>query len=166
MPDGRTVMFTVRGAKGFDIASVASGGSGMRRLTDDGRSYDASPTADGTGIAYVRGFQDDADIWTMRADGTAAAKAFDTGGADYSPQWFSDGRLAFTGGIGSGSDVWVGAPGSAPTDITPDSAFQDFVVGSTAEGLILFASDRAQADGTFLYSMQPDGSEVHLVAIL
>jgi dipeptidyl aminopeptidase/acylaminoacyl peptidase len=162
-PDGRTVVFTVQDSKGFDVASVEADGSGMRRITDDGQSYAPDPSADGTELAFIRGFRDDADIWTMRADGSHPAEALDTGGADGRPRWLPDGRIAFTG---PGEDVWIGEPGGEPVNITADSAYRDFTVGATADGLVLFASDRSQTGGTFLYSMRPDGSQIHLVAIL
>ena len=62
--------------------------------------------------------------------------------------------------------MWIGEPGGEPVNITADSAYRDFTVGATADGLVLFASDRSQTGGTFLYSMRPDGSQIHLVAIL
>jgi hypothetical protein len=51
-------------------------------------------------------------------------------------------------------------------DVTPGTPRSDEVVhGVGPEGHILFISDRAPASGSFLYFMDPDGSDVHLAAI-
>lgn len=81
-------------ARGGDIYTIQPGGTGLRRLTSNGRSSGPRWSPTGNRIAYLRG----GNLWAMNADGshktqiTTAAPAFTAA----RPTWSPNGRyLAF-----------------------------------------------------------------------
>jgi dipeptidyl aminopeptidase/acylaminoacyl peptidase len=93
-PDGTRVAV----ASGSSLLAVNVDGSGSRVLfTGDNQSVDPSWNADGTVIAFERNFAPHWQIWTVRADGTAAAPLLSGSKSSYRYPQFSPfgSRLAF-----------------------------------------------------------------------
>jgi Tol biopolymer transport system component len=127
---------------------------------------------DGTRMAFARPKGEDPDtidIVVANADGSHRRSVIDTAGEDWGPYWSPDGRwISFTSTLHGGDpDVYVArADGSELHNLTPDSLAADQAFGWGPEGHILFLSDRSGTGGTFLYFMNPDGSDVRLALIL
>jgi Tol biopolymer transport system component len=104
------------------------------------------------------------DIWVADADGANARDVIDMPGDQISPAWSPDGTtLTFTGWLGDQRDVFVaGLDGEDITDLTAISRDTEISIAWTPHGQILFPSDRSHTGGTFLYFMNPDGSDVRL----
>jgi len=84
----------------------------LRRLTDnDVPDEDAKFSPDGETIVFKR----DGQVWTMSADGSGALQRTDSAVDKSAPSFSPDGgRIAFSVGDGSQSDIWSMAPGDAP----------------------------------------------------
>jgi Tol biopolymer transport system component len=169
-PDGGWIAFTQRTGDDQNIVLIRPDGTGRHAITDDGDSSGPTWSLDGGRVAFSRPTADDPDdlaIWDAARDGDDDAVLVDTQGHDFGLFWLRDGtHFAFSARIGSDTDTWTGASGEAAMDVTPGTPRSDEVVhGVGPEGHILFISDRAPASGSFLYFMDPDGSDVHLAAI-
>ncbi len=70
-PDGTTIAFSGREpGGGLGIWTVASNGSGLRRLTDDAADKHPSWSPDGRWIVFDRMIGDERRLWIVRRDGT------------------------------------------------------------------------------------------------
>ena len=151
-----------------NVVVVSSRGGESNPLTSDGRSWEPDWSPDGSQIAFshsVNAAVDDYGIWIMRADGSAMEVVTNSRGDEYGPRWSPDGsRILYTTDAAGDQDVFVLDLGDtgAITNLTPNSADQDFSIGWTLDGHPIFASDRSHTGGTFLYFMDPDGSDVRL----
>jgi len=108
-------------------------------------------------------------VFVANSDGSERHAIVDTGSDDYYPEWSPDGtRVSFTSRVhGGDEDVFVvGVSGGGLRNLTADSPGSDSTYGWTKSGRILFLSDRSRTGGTFLYFMDPDGSDVRLAQIL
>ena len=141
---------TAAGATTTDVWSIEPGGGGLTNLTDapggprEGRDPSVAPN--GT-VAFTVGDGPAAEIWAMRADGSAPAPLTANAVADEFPAVAPDGsRIAFArdSGGASGRDLWtIGADGSgaAPLltgpgdDLDPQYLNSgDYVFGASAIG--------------------------------
>jgi Tol biopolymer transport system component len=142
----------------------------LQPFLDNASNPEWSP--DGSRVAFVsyrREAPGNADIFVVDADGSEPHAIVDTGAVDYYPSWSPDGSsIAFTTRVhGGDQDVFiVDASGGHLRNITIDSPDSDETYGWTPGGQILFLSDRSRTGGTFLYFMDPDGSDVRLAQIL
>lgn len=79
---------------------------GPERIVADGPfhiTYPVSWTPDGTRLVYARRHDDDAELYTMRSDGTRLRRLTDNAIADRRPTWSPDGRsIAFIRGDSDG----------------------------------------------------------------
>jgi TolB protein len=170
-PDGRRILFAVIAPAGSDIAVMHADGSHRTFLTRDHQSYNPSWSPDGTRIAYRRTALTppaDEDIWVMDADGSHAHDLLELPGPQWGPAWSPDGRfLTFTSMPDGDPDVQlVRADGTGLTNLTSGSGDRDEALAWTPDGHVMFLSDRSHTGGTFLYFMDPDGSNVYLSVVL
>jgi Tol biopolymer transport system component len=142
----------------------------LRPFLDNASNPEWSP--DGSRVVYVSYRQEapgNADIFVVEADGSDPQAVVDTGYDDYFPSWSPEGsKIAFTSRTNRGDqDVFVvDVSGRHLRNLTADSSASEETYRWTPGGRILFLSDRSRTGGTFLYFMDPDGSDVRLVQIL
>ena len=97
-PDGKRIVFVAQHPVAlhgpeFDIWSIATGGGGLRRLTDDrvfDNDVDVSP--DGRQIAYVEKVHGRAQIFLMNIDGSDQHRLTVDGRRDRAPHFSPDGH--------------------------------------------------------------------------
>jgi Tol biopolymer transport system component len=127
-PNGRRIVFVGRHPIGFngpefDIWSIATDGSGLRRLTDNrvfDNDVDVSP--DGNQIAYAEKVNGRAQIFLMNIDGSDQHRLTFDSRRDRAPHWSPDGRrIVYFSVPGNGGrsrndeDVWsIAAAGGRP----------------------------------------------------
>jgi Tol biopolymer transport system component len=170
-PDG-TRLLVRSGVEGegsrIYLLELATGS--LQPIFDNASNPEWSP--DGSRIVYVsyrREAPGNADIFVADADGSEPQAVVDTGYDDYFPSWSPEGsEIAFTSRVDGGDeDVFVvDVSGGHLRNLTTDSSDSEETYGWTPSGRILFLSDRSGTGGTFLYFMDPDGSDVRLAQIL
>ena len=124
-----------------------------------------APSPDGTHIALSWS----GGIWVATTQGTDPQEIIRTGGIDSGPVWSPDGtRIVFTQRSGSDENVYLAnADGTGVQDLTPNTdGSTEYAFGWTPDGHVLFLSNRLNTGGTFIYSMNADGSDVRLVTII
>jgi Tol biopolymer transport system component len=142
----------------------------LQPFLDNASNPEWSP--DGSRVVYVSYRPEapgNADIFVADADGSKPQAIVDTGYDDYFPSWSPDGSMiAFTSKVHGGDrDVFVVDVSGGPLrNLTADSPDSEDTFRWTPGGRILFLSDRSRTGGTFLYFMDPDGSDVRLAQIL
>lgn len=165
-PDGEKVAYILRRGSSSTIEVIGVGGGTPTVLVWNGHNPAWSP--DGRWIAYSGANPaDDAnfDVWIMRADGSDPRDVIDATPRDWAPKWSPDGRrIAFTGAFQDNWDVYLAnTDGGGIQDLTLGSPDSDQAYGWSPDGSkILFLSDRSHTGGTFLYFMNPDGTNVRL----
>jgi TolB protein len=90
-PDGREIALSAQVGDGIDVYTVHPDGTQLTRLTFDGQSGLPTWSPDGNLIAFANGHDDpngNAELFTMRADGTGATRLTITPSADLQPAWF------------------------------------------------------------------------------
>jgi Tol biopolymer transport system component len=168
-PDGTKIVYDERTGTTTTVEVISANGGTPARLTDPGSATGPKWSPDGSSIAFAATQTDDPnnwDIWIMNADGTNARDVIDAGAIDWWPNWSPDGtRIAFTDGSQPEYDVYVGnVDGSDVRNLTLGATGQDLAYGWTPDGSkVLFISDRDGTRGRFIYTMNPDGSDVELV---
>ena len=82
-PDGRRVAFTMRHLTSeedlTDIYTIKTDGTGLKRITDDNRSFDSVYSADGNRIAMTKIDTEsgiDLTVWTSKVDGSNSRQVF------------------------------------------------------------------------------------------
>jgi Tol biopolymer transport system component len=170
-PDG-TRLLVRSGVEGegsrIYLLELATGS--LQPILDNASNPEWSP--DGSRVVYVgyrREAPGNADIFVAGADGSEPQAVVDTGNDDYFPSWSPEGgEIAFTSRVDGGDqDVFVvDVSGGHLRNLTADSPDSEETYGWTPGGRILFLSDRSRTGGTFMYFMDPDGSDVRLAQIL
>ena len=136
----------------------AEGSSRPKPLTDNPSMPSLEPawSPDGRKIAFSRGTQDSALIWTMDADGSHARQiSKDAATPDTSPTWSPNGdKIAYTSFVrGGNEDIFVmNADGSGVRRITEGPQYDSTPAWSPDGTKIAF-----NRDGD-IYVMRPDGS--------
>ena len=105
-----------------DLWTVRADGSGLRRLTANGSSYDPAWAPDGRRIAYTGGHSLFRALYTMSADGSAPERLVGLGPRDYvwAPSWYGS-RILFTRHLAGGDHDLYSVDGDGG-DATPVAA--------------------------------------------
>ena len=150
--------------KESDIYTANPDGSDLRQVTrGPGRNSTPSLSRDGKRIAFVSTRDGEKyQIYTMNADGSNVMRLTnDAAVGHYNPQFSHDGkRIVYYAEKGDTKDqVWVmNADGSNKTLLTADIGHNIFP-GWSPDGKVIFSSSkRDAAEGTFLYTVNADGS--------
>lgn len=165
-PDGRRIVYTVRSGGASRIDLIEASGGTSRVLATNAINPAWSP--DGHWIAYSAPNphdRTDYDIWVMRPDGSHRRPVIDATLTDWSPKWSPDGRrIAFTGGVENHWDVYLAdVDGAGIEGFMRGSSDSNEAFGWSPDGSkILFLSDRSHTGGTFLFFMDPHGTNVRL----
>jgi TolB protein len=161
----------VPGTKDSNIFTSDPDGSDLRQVTRDGkRNATPSLSRDGKKIAFISTRDGEKQqIYSMNADGSDVTRITkdDTIG-HYNPQWSPDGkRMVYYTEKGDGKDqVWVmNADGSNNTLLTGGIGHNIFPGWSPDGKKIIFSSSKRDAksdgsyvDGSYVYTMNADGS--------
>jgi Tol biopolymer transport system component len=162
-PDGSRIVFDVNSfddphPKGgnLDIYVANANGTDPIRLTSKMVDHDPVWSPEGTKIAYVHGWDDQAEIWVMDADGSNPRRLTDRRGPNLFRSWSPDGtKIAFASFDGSNADIYVmNADGSDLRRLTDDAAHEDQPAWSPDGRQIAFTREGAGDPG--IYVMSPD----------
>ena len=164
-PDGRRIVYTVRRGGSSTIHVIKASGGTSKALAGNALNPEWSP--DGRWIAYSAPDPTDPtdyDIWVMRPDGSHPRAVIDATPTDWSPMWSPDGsRIAFTGEKDGPWGVYLADINGARVQGVMTNSDTNEALGWSPDGSkILFLSDRSHTGGTFLYFMDPDGTNVQL----
>jgi WD40 repeat protein len=164
---GRRIVFDVnsfddRHPEGgnFDIYVSNADGTNPIRLTAERVDHSPVWSPDGTQIAYVHGWDEQAQIWVMNANGSGSHQVTDRRGPNLFPSWSPDGtKIAFVSFDGSNADIYLmSADGSSVKRLTDDPAHEDQPAWSPDGHQIAFSSEGGGNPG--IYLMSPDGTGV------
>jgi TolB protein len=92
-PDGKEILFRSPETEDFlhcNLFTIHPDGTGLRQVTHVApatKLYSASFSPDGTAITFGMTGVDEADVWTMHADGTAVTPMTRTAQWDSAPDW-------------------------------------------------------------------------------
>ena len=161
----------VRGSKRSDIFTVSPDGADVRQITKGpGRNGTPSISRDGKRIAFASTRDSDKyQLYTMNADGSHVTRlTTDQSIAYFNPQFSPDAkRIVYYTEKGDGKDqIWVmNSDGSNKTLLTANIGHNIFPGWSPDGKRIIFSSSKREADssgsyidGSFLYTMNADGS--------
>ena len=112
-------------------------------------------------IAFTSYRDGNAEIYTMRDDGTDIIRLTDNPRGDWRPSWSPDGsRIVFESDRHGNLEIYVmNADGSGPTRLTNNNRQDEAPVWSPDGGTIAFQSN-ARPDGHYeIFSMNADGSD-------
>jgi Tol biopolymer transport system component len=161
------------GTKLSDIYIADPDGSNLKQLTSEpGRNTTPTVSQDGRHIAFVSTRDGEKyQIYVMNFDGSSVTRLTKDSTVGYfNPQFSPDGkRILYYAEKGDGKDqVWVmNADGSNPTLLTADIGHNIFPGWSPDGKRIIFSSSKrdtdsagSYVDGSFLYTMNADGSSL------
>ena len=129
-PDGRRIAFASKRDGNFNIFTMNTNGSGLRRLTRD-RGDDLYPawSPDGKQIAFVSKRRGDRDrgLYVMNADGSGQQPVWSRTGDELHPSWSPDGReIVYNFRSRRNSSIWVrdsnGRPRKVASSRSKDSS--------------------------------------------
>jgi Tol biopolymer transport system component len=165
-PDGRKLVFhrdfnPIPGPVDWDLFTMRADGTGQRNLTRSPGidEHDADWAPNGRRIAFERGRDKAAEIYTMRPDGSRVRQLTVNGSADRNPAWSPDSRkLAFDTDRDGGFDIYkMRADGSDQTRLTFNNIYQTGAAWSPDGTRIAFHRERN--DNLEVYTMRADGSD-------
>jgi Tol biopolymer transport system component len=167
-PDGKRIVFA-DGSDEYpnltrDLYVVDIDGQNQTQLTSRPQlDWQAAVSPDGQRIAYVVEQDGKSDIYLMNADGSNDHNVTNTNTGFWEPTWSPDGKqLVVTSRTQYGNLELTGIdPASgAQTPITNTGVNNRLAHFTPDGGRIVFVSDRSQGVEQ-IYSMKPDGSDVH-----
>jgi TolB protein len=138
-------------ARGRDVFTVASDGTGARRLIRS--AYAPSWSPDGKSIAFVSHRAGDEEIYVARADGTRATRLTVLPGPDLSPAWSPDGKQLAWGRAG---EIWtMSIYGSDKRKVVgKKQAWYEHHSPTWHGGRIVFSSNRVSNFNAELFSVR------------
>ena len=159
------------GTKLSNIYSAKPDGSDIRQVTEaEGQNSTPSISRDGKRIAFASTRDGQKyQLYTMKSDGSNISRlTTDPSIGYFNPQWSPDGkRIVYYAEKGDGKDqIWVmNSDGSNKTLLTADTGHNIYPSWSPDGKKIIFSSSKRGADsdgsfvdGSFLYTMNADGS--------
>jgi TolB protein len=165
-PDSRKLVFhrdfnPIPGMVDWDLFTMRADGTGQRNLTSSPgiNEHDADWAPNGRRIAFERGLEKAAEIYTMRPDGSEVRQLTFNRSADRNPAWSPDSRkLAFDSDRDGGFEIYrMRADGSDQTRLTFNNIYQSGAAWSPDGGRIAFHRERN--DNLEVYTMRADGSD-------
>ncbi|MBI3621436.1 MAG: PD40 domain-containing protein [Nitrospirae bacterium] len=118
-PDGRRLVFFSDRSGNFDIWTVNSDGSDLKRLTDDAADdVYGYWSPDGTKIAFLSTRSREMAIWVMNSDGTGQHQVTAGGNGDWGVSWSPTGKQITFGSIRTSA---LNQPKPNVTDTLPPS---------------------------------------------
>jgi Tol biopolymer transport system component len=146
-PSGKRIVFWRTPAPfGFgEIWIMNAAGQDKRQLTRGFDARDPSWDPTGTRLVFTRNEGADANLWTMRSDGSDLRRLTSGSAFDFEPAWSSDGmRIAFTRGEEQGDpgDIYVLTLSTKTlTRVTRSPAYDHQVSWGPSSGRLLFARE-------------------------
>jgi TolB protein len=175
-PDGKRIVFQrdfdpVRGQADYDIFTMRANGVDERNLTNSPGIQDFDPewSPDGRRIAFASDRDGDAEIYTIKPNGSGVRQLTFNGQFDGQPSWSPDGRkIAFASRRDAVPETprqfeiyTMRADGRDQTRLTFDDLFDEFPAWSSDGRQIAFLSGR-DSDMTLngeIFAMRADGSK-------
>lgn len=179
-PDGRRIIFSVndKTSQTSNILTVGKDGSNLTKLIQQPGEFTTPMfSPDGQKIAFMGRPQksEKYQIYVMKTDGSGVTKLTDDPTASFcNPMWSPDGKkIVYYSDKGDQKDqVWVmNADGSNQTLLTGGVGHNIFPAFSPDGKRIIFSSSNrdgrnseSYVDGSYLYVMKPDGSDLKPLA--
>jgi TolB protein len=156
-PDGRRIAWATR--NGIWIAQAD--GSGVVKLTDDGRDRDPAWSPDGTRIVFASSRGGDLEIYLEPVGGGDLTQLTDNDIEDSHPSWSAAlNKIAFASNRAGSRDIWMMDPnGENLGQLTLEGGEDDAPAWSPDGSTIAFASDR-EGDTPLIYVMNADGTQI------
>jgi Tol biopolymer transport system component len=128
-----------------DIYTANADGTDPARLTFEQVDYHPAWSPDGAKIAYVHGWDEQAQIWIMNPDGSDPQQLTDRKGPNIFPSWSPDGtKIAFVSFDGSNANIYVmNSDGSGVRPLTDGPTHEDQPAWSPDGRQIAFTSEGA-----------------------
>ena len=170
LPDGASVVVAARKAPSAPLRlwQIALSSGAMRPLTTNISDYLlAGLTGDGKRLVAVR-VDVSRKLWTGPLSDPSRAQEVGWDAGELSEleslAWMPDGRLLYTSTESGNADIWVYDPAKNARRQLTTNARDDFNPASSADGTIVFASDRSGAAGLWAMSDSGEGSVRQLTA--
>lgn len=163
-PDGSRIAFNAYadGSAARDIYVIDSDGTNLKRLTDNGTTIDLNQvwSPNGDRIAFTSGRDGDAEIYTMKPDGSDVKQLTHNDYADATPAWSPDGtKIAYASSPGEYADIYtMNADGTGKTQVTDAPETDEFPSWSPDGSEIVFETLREEGYVSELYKKNADGS--------
>jgi DNA-binding winged helix-turn-helix (wHTH) protein/Tol biopolymer transport system component len=170
LPDGASVVVAARKAASAPLRlwQIALSSGAMRPLTTDISDYLlAGLTSEGKQLAAVR-VDVARNLWTAPLADVTRAQQVGSDAGELSEleslAWMFDGRLLYTSTESGNADIWVYDPAKDRRRQLTTNGRDDFNPASSADGTIVFASDRSDATGLWAMSDAGESSVRQLTA--
>jgi Tol biopolymer transport system component len=165
-PDGSKIIFNGYdddgGSSLRDIFVMDADGTNLNQLTNNSSAVDLNQvwSPNGDRIAFTSGRDGDAEIYTMKPDGSDVQQLTNNSYPDATPAWSPDGsKIAYASSPNEYADIYVmDADGSNKTKITDNPETDEFPSWSPDGSEIVFESQRDEGTISEIYKIAADGS--------